>query len=67
MLLDLTARRYGQRPSTLIGVDDPWEAICIDVACADAGRAFQEHAIQRASGQGGLIPTPVPVVMLGSL
>ena len=67
LLLDLTARRYGQRPSTLLGTVDPWEALCVDVACADVGRAFQEAAIQRVSGGGGLLPLPVPVVMLGSL
>jgi len=67
-LLDLTARRYSQRPSSLIGIDDPWEALCIDVVCADAGRAYQEHAIGRAASKGnGLIPGVVPVVMLGSL
>ncbi len=26
-------KRYGQRPSTIIGVDDPYAAYCLDEAC----------------------------------
>lgn len=35
--VDRIARRYGQRPSELIGVEDPWVAWEIDLAVMKAG------------------------------
>ena len=33
-MLDLTAKRYGQRPSSIIGIHDPYVAYCFDSALA---------------------------------
>jgi hypothetical protein len=68
-VLDVTARRYGQRPSTLMDISDPWEALMVDAVCADAGRAWQEAAtrrIQQRAGKG-MIPVPLPVSIVGGL
>ena len=37
MLIDRVARRYGQRPSKLLGVRDPWAALELDMAIAFSG------------------------------
>lgn len=36
---DAIAKRYGQRPSGMIGLTDPWEALIFDAICADRARA----------------------------
>lgn len=36
--LDELARRYGQRPSQVVGIDDPWAAYQLDVATLTVGR-----------------------------
>jgi hypothetical protein len=53
----------------VLGFDDPWEALCIDAVCADAGRAMQEHAMERArnAAKNSPIPGVIPVAVLGSL
>ena len=55
----------------MLGFDDPWEALCIDAVCADAGRAMQEHAAERAkqsaASSGSIVPGFVPVVVIGTL
>lgn len=68
-MLDVSARRYGQRPSAMLGVHDPWEALMIDAICADAGRAFQDATAQRLQRQSSksLVPMPLPVVVMGGL
>lgn len=68
-MLDVTARRYGQRPSTLLAIEDEWEALMIDAVCADAGRAWQEateRRIRQRAGKG-MIPVPLPVSIVGGL
>lgn len=37
--LDRTARRYGVRPSQLVGETDEWAALYIDLATTDHGKA----------------------------
>ncbi len=42
---DLAARRYGVRPSALVGIDCPWQALYLDAAAALAGeRHDAEHS-----------------------
>lgn len=36
---DAIARRYGQRPSSILGLSDPWQALIFDAVCADRARA----------------------------
>lgn len=44
MTIDLAARRYGQRPSAVLGLTDPWEAVVWDAVCARAGYSHDaEH------------------------
>ena len=33
-LVDTVAKRYGQRPSTLLAIRDPWEALDVDIGIA---------------------------------
>jgi len=42
ILLDAMAQRYGQRPSQIIGLCDPWQAYCFDQAIALRG-ILHEH------------------------
>jgi len=55
----------------MLGFTDPWEALCIDAVCADAGRAMQEHAAERAqrtaAASNSIVPGFVPVVVIGTL
>jgi hypothetical protein len=53
----------------MLGFGDPWEALCIDAVCADAGRAMQEHAMDRAraAARDSPIPGVIPVAVLGTL
>lgn len=69
LVLDASARRYGQRPSAMLGVVDPWEALMIDAICADAGRAFQDATAKRLQRQSAKspVPMPVPVLVVGGL
>lgn len=47
--LDRTARRYGVRPSSLLGwPPDAWESLFLDTECADQASARQEHIAKRA-------------------
>ena len=41
---DAIARRYGQRPSSMIGLSDPWESLIFDAICADRARAEASQA-----------------------
>lgn len=41
---DALAKRYGQRPSGMIGLTDPWEALIFDAICADRARAEATQA-----------------------
>lgn len=41
---DAIAKRYGQRPSSMIGLTDPWEALIFDAVCADRARAEAAQA-----------------------
>lgn len=36
---DAIAKRYGQRPSAMLGLTDPWQALIFDAICADRARA----------------------------
>jgi hypothetical protein len=36
---DALGKRYGQRPSSMLGMDSPWEALIFDAICADRARA----------------------------
>lgn len=42
-MLDRVAQRYGSRPSTLLGVKDPWTALEIDQAIAMRGALQDEE------------------------
>jgi hypothetical protein len=39
--LDIIARRYGQRPSVVMGLNDPYLAYCFDEAIALRGLLFE--------------------------
>lgn len=52
LYLDRAARRYGQRPSALVGVSDEWEALYLDCHCADVATARAEHVARRAKAMG---------------
>lgn len=41
---DAIARRYGQRPSSMLGLSDPWQALIFDAICADRARAEAAQA-----------------------
>ncbi len=47
------ARRYGCRPSALLGEGDPYRAYCLDAACELAGRLAEDQAIKKARQNGG--------------
>ena len=49
--LDIVASRYGQRPSALLGIDDPYQALLWDEACAIVGLKAETEALkERADG-----------------
>jgi hypothetical protein len=50
LLLDATAQRYGQRPSAMVGIEDPYEAYCFDAAIALRGIEFEAGA-RRPKGE----------------
>lgn len=41
---DAIAKRYGQRPSSMLGLTDPWQALIFDAVCADRARAEAAQA-----------------------
>jgi hypothetical protein len=41
---DAIAKRYGQRPSAMLGLTDPWESLIFDAICADRARAEATQA-----------------------
>lgn len=43
LLLERTARRYGQRPSLLLGVRDPLAALGLDLALAERARRQRDE------------------------
>jgi hypothetical protein len=45
LVLDQTARRYGTRPSTLLRIRDPWQALDLDMAITARARAEQRAQI----------------------
>jgi hypothetical protein len=49
LLLDKTARRYGTRPSILLGLTDPIAALDLDVALADYGQQETWRHVREAS------------------
>lgn len=49
--MDTIARRYQQRPSALVGIDDAWIAYQVDLAVADAGIKAELDALHRRSGR----------------
>lgn len=53
--MDAVAKRYGQRPSQILGILDDWTAFCLDEVCALTGadeeaKAY-ENARQNAKGK----------------
>lgn len=46
---DAVGARYGQRPSTLLGVADPYAAWLLDVAAAVLGLQAEREAYERAA------------------
>jgi hypothetical protein len=49
--VDTIARRYQQRPSALVGIDDAWLAYQVDLVVADAGIRAELDALHRRSGR----------------
>ena len=41
---DAIAKRYGQRPSAMLGLTDQWESLIFDAICADRARAEATQA-----------------------
>lgn len=59
--LDRAARRYGMRPSELLGLPaGSWDALLADACCALAGQSRTARTIGRIAGGGMLFPT-VPI------
>lgn len=50
--LDSVAKRYGTRPSTLIGVTDGLQALSIDLWAHNWGVQKEERAIRQAQRKG---------------
>lgn len=59
MTLDRLARRYGQRPSTLVGITDGAVALSLDLMCEREGRAELDDLMSRS--KDGV----QPVIVLG--
>ncbi len=50
LLLDKTARRYGTRPSSLLGMTDPMVALDFDCALAEYGQNEAWRHLREAQG-----------------
>lgn len=49
-MLDAIGRRYGQRPSGVLGIEDAWLAFQFDYHCLDAGLAAEAQAHKGGTG-----------------
>lgn len=66
LTIDAIARRYGKLPHEVLDLD-PWQLglafQCVQQAAASAAQTVQRMA---QANQGGLVPVPVPVVVIPS-
>ena len=55
LLIDQLARRYNQRPSSLLDLDDPWEALDFDMGIMVRGfrQDKVDHARENRPGRKG--------------
>jgi len=47
--LDIVSQRYGQRPSAMLGIADPYRAWCWDEACAIVGLHAETEAMKQGA------------------
>ena len=54
-MIDQVARRYNQRPSSLLNIDDPWTALDVDLGVMIRGMRQDNVDSERANkpGKGG--------------